>query len=375
MGFCVKARRLHHSRDMKEIARKLAAFRKAMVQHKIQACHLRSVGWFSWFTGGGNDTVILSSESGIASLLITPHKSLVITSAIESTRLKDEEVDATDWEVWSYPWSEPERATKMIRELVGHGIVASDRPEPEEASLPRELQQLRWDLGSEECERYRKLGRDAAEAMTEAMTEAKPDWTEFTLAAAGAATLWQRGIYPDLILVAGDRRLPHYRHPVPTAEKIGRRAMMVFCGRRHGLYANLTRFVYFESPKADEMRAHNIVAEVEAEAFRHSVPGASLRDIFEGLVNKYAELGHEGEFLRHHQGGITGYQSRESIADLTNEARLPTVSALAWNPSLPGAKIEDTVLCTSGGIEIVTRDAKWPVSHIQGRDRPGILMR
>jgi Xaa-Pro aminopeptidase len=50
-------------------------------------------------------------------------------------------------------------------------------------------------------------------------------------------------------------------------------------------------------------------------------------------------------------------------------------TALAWNPSLPGAKIEDTVLTTDAGIEVLTADPAWPTVTVDGRARPDVLVR
>lgn len=48
---------------------------------------------------------------------------------------------------------------------------------------------------------------------------------------------------------------------------------------------------------------------------------------------------------------------------------LPPV-AMAWNPSLPGSKIEDTVLRTDEGLEVLTVDPAWPMVEVDGRERP-----
>jgi Xaa-Pro dipeptidase len=43
-------------------------------------------------------------------------------------------------------------------------------------------------------------------------------------------------------------------------------------------------------------------------------PGRSLADCFADLRGFYADAGFPGEWRLHHQGGITGYASRELIA-------------------------------------------------------------
>ncbi|GBE91281.1 M24 family metallopeptidase [Nostoc cycadae] len=105
----------------------------------------------------------------------------------------------------------------------------------------------------------RQVGQKASAAMTEVLKAARPTWTEYQLAGAGAEALWARGLHPALTLVAGDRRLPLYRHATPTGEKLGRQAMLVFCARGYGLYANLTRFVCFGSLSKNEAELHRHV--------------------------------------------------------------------------------------------------------------------
>ena len=139
--------------------------------------------------------------------------------------------------------------------------------------MPAELVARKRRLLPDELERYRALGRDAAEAMTEVLKRAEPDWTEWQLAGAGAEALWRRGIEPTLTLVGGEqpRARLSSRHRHPGADRD--RAMLVFCGRRHGLYANLTRFVYFREPTAEEEKLIEHVARVEAVTFAVSRPG------------------------------------------------------------------------------------------------------
>jgi Xaa-Pro aminopeptidase len=93
--------------------------------------------------------------------------------------------------------------------------------------------------------RYRALGRDAAEAMTEALRAAPPDWTEYELA--GGRRAGPVAARHPAGAGAGRRRAAPAAVPPSDADRTTarRRAMLVFCARRHGLYANLTRFVSF----------------------------------------------------------------------------------------------------------------------------------
>jgi Xaa-Pro aminopeptidase len=277
--------------------------------------------------------------------------------------------------VWAGPWASPEPREQWVAKTRGAGVIASDRPGPGEVALPADLVAARWSLGEDELDRYRSLGRDAAEAMTEVLLAARAEWTGFELAGAGAEALWGRGIHPALTLVGDERRLPLHRHPTAARERLGARAMLVFCARRHGLFANLTRFVYFRPPSGAERRLIDDVNTVEAEALAASKPGATLSGVFAAIAQAYRDRGHPGAERLHHQGGSCGYLSRDLIAAPGVEAKLQPRNAVAWNPSLPGAKVEDTVVAGEAGLEVLTVDAKWPTVMVAGRPRPDVLVR
>lgn len=359
---------------MTELAKKLSAVRRGLERLRLGGVRLRGTDWFSWATCGGSSAVLLTTDVGIAEVWVTPTHAWVLTDAIEAARLSEEEVPR-GLEVWAGPWGDPAAREKFIAQSRGAGPLASDRPLEGEVALPQELVEARSSLLPEELERYRALGKDAAEAMTEVLLAARPEWTGFQLAGAGAEALWSRGIHPALTLVGDERRLPRHRHATACAERLGSRAMLVFCARRHGLFANLTRFVYFRSPSSAERRLAAEVAQVEAAALTASRPGATLGEVYASMVECYRRLGHPGSELLHHQGGSCGYGARDVVAVPGSQVRLQPHNAVAWNPSLPGAKIEDTVVITDSGVDILTVDPRWPTFSLEGRKRPELLVR
>ncbi|WNG39209.1 M24 family metallopeptidase [Archangium violaceum] len=359
---------------MNELTTKLALVRDNMNEHGLSAVRLRGVDWFAWMTCGGSNVVILTTEAGVAEVLVTTDGAWVLTDNIEAARLEQEELPP-GLKVWAHPWQDSAQREAFVAARRGSGAVASDRPSAGEVPLPERLTRARWSLLPEELERYRALGRDAAEAMTEVLLAAKPEWTGFELAGAGAEALWARGIHPTLTLVGDERRLPVHRHATASKERLGGRAMLVFCGRRHGLFANLTRFVYFRPPSAEERRLAADVARVEAAAFEVCRPGVTLGQVYSTLVQAYAAAGHPGGEAFHHQGGSCGYLSRDVVARPGSTVALELYNAMAWNPSLPGSKIEDTVVVSPDGLEILTVDPRWPTVQVAGRARPDLLVR
>lgn len=353
-----------------EVDQKLNLIRNALTETEAQGLRLKGTDWFAWATAGASHTVLLTAETGVAEVLVTQENAWILTNEIEAQRFKDEEIPG-NFQFYIYPWADVSKCESFIKEVTNGGKVLSDRPIPHiEKRLPASLQQHKRVMMPSELERYRQVGRKASEAMTEVLKAANSNWTEYQLAGAGAEVLWAKGLHPALTLVAGERRLPLYRHATPTGEKIGRQAMLVFCARGYGLFANLTRFVVFNRLKDEDANLHRHVREIEAELLDFCQPGRSLNAVYDVLANAYEKHGFPNAIREHHQGGTTGYLSREVVANPTTDDILEANMAMAWNPSLPGAKIEDTfVILEDGKLENLTFDPNWPSIEVAGRLR------
>ncbi|OKH42780.1 peptidase M24 [Scytonema sp. HK-05] len=365
-----------------EVSYKLGLIRNALSETGASAVQLCGTDWFAWATAGASNTVLLAAETGVAQVLVTAQEAWILTNEIEAQRLQDEELPGTSnvanpfYKLHVNPWADSVACESFVREVTAGGKILSDRPTDHQSPLPPSLLNQKRVMMPPELERYRRVGRLAAEAMTEVLSSAEPTWTEYQLAGAGAQALWSRGLHPALTLVAGERRLPLYRHATPKGEALGRAAMLVFCARGYGLYANLTRFVFFGSSQTNlEIQkfasAHHHVREIEAEALNLCLPGTPLNAVYDALGQAYHQHGYPQAIRQHHQGGTTGYLSREIIVNPATTETLAENMAFAWNPSLPGAKIEDTfVILKDGGLENLTFDPKWPSIKVSDRARP-----
>lgn len=305
---------------------------------------------FAWLTGGGDNTVVVGE--GVAWLEVEPDQLVVHTSTIEAERLVEEEVPG--FKVQAYPW-----------------YTLPSLPLQYPNDLEQDLTSLRLILSSEEQERFRRLGRDAATAVGEVLQACTPEQTERELAGSVAEALRVRGIQPVVLLAAGEERAWRYRHPLPQDRRLGRLALVVVCGRRAGLVVNLTRMRSWGAPEARE-RYHKILA-VEAQALDASRVGVPLSEVLEAIRKAYEKIGYPEALLEHHQGGVAGYRPREVLAIPGESTVLQPGMALAWNPSLPGAKVEDTFLLTTDGLELLTQDPNWPSLLVKGRLRPDLL--
>jgi hypothetical protein len=354
-----------------EISFKLSLLRTCLQEFPGSAIRLKSVDWFAWASAGASNAVLLTTSVGVAEILVTAKGVWVLTDEIEAARLRQEELHSS-FEMVAIPWAKPQEREIFVKDIVGEGKIFTDfSSNSGEELLPQSLHVHRQVLLPSELERYRWVGRLASEAMSEVMRNAKPHWTEFQLAGAGAEALWSRGLHPALILCAGERRLPLYRHPIPTGEPLGRRAMLVFCARASGLYANLTRFVTFGNSNPEHLAKHKLVRDAEAIILNNTHSGQTLAHMYNVIKNAYAEREFQSAIDEHHQGGTTGYMAREVVAAPHTLQTLEVGMAVAWNPSVVGAKIEDTfVLGPDHTLENLTYDPHWPAFQVDNRFRP-----
>jgi antitoxin VapB len=182
------------------------------------------------------------------------------------------------------------------------------------------------------------------------------------------------GMNPMVTLVASDERISSYRHPIPTSKKLQRTVMVVTCAEQTGLISCLTRFVYFTKPTPDELARHQAVCDIDATVILATKPGRTLGQIFIELQQAYESAGYGGQWRFHHQGGATGYAPREAVANPTSVVPVLENQAFAWNPSVTGAKSEDTILCTANGNEVLNGPSKQR-PQVTGRGIGGTVTR
>ena len=274
---------------------------------------------------------------------------------IERTRVEAEERwEELGYEPHPYPWFEP----------------------PPVQVAQCHLDPLRRALGPEELDRYRAAGADAAAAFVETLGALRPELRELDATAELAKRLHARGFAAPVLLAGGEARAPVHRHPLPTAEPLGRFALLAVTAEREGLYVSLTRVVSFGAPPAELERRVRTAAEVDAAVLAATRPGATLGALLDVLRTAYAEHGLPDEWRLHHQGGLTGYRGREVFAVPGDDTVLPERCAVAWNPSITGGgKSEDTALVTAAGLEVVTRTPELGERDtVAGIPRPAIVV-
>jgi Xaa-Pro aminopeptidase len=324
--------------------------RAIMERRGLGALLLRRPANFAWYTGGADNRVDHDDPLGVAGILLTNEAEYVLTDNIEAPRMRGEQTPEMD--IAEHPWHTGPGA--LLKDLVD-GPIGADHPSDLGFDVSDGISPLRHVLDDEAIGRYRRLGADAAEAISEAASALSPDTDELEAASGLAESCRRRGMFSPVLLAASAGRLGRYRHPIPRGGPLGSRATLVVCAERGGLYANLTRMISFEEG-APEIRKRQEACEEILRRMRQeaTLAGTTLADAFDLCRTFYAEAGFPEGWQDHHQGGTTGYASREVVASPETQQEIRPGQAFAWNPSLPDAKAEETFVLLPDGPEVLT---------------------
>lgn len=315
----------------------------------------------AWVTGGLEDRVVRNEEPALVWALVTETGAFLITTNIEQPRLLGEE-DLDCFELHAVPWYSSGGLAEVAESLAGGHKLA----EPPAS--------LRMPMVASEQERLAALGADTAQALEGAMRAWRPAERECDLAARIAAALEERLIFPSVLLVGGAQRRRAFRHPVPTRAVSGGDVLAVVVGVRGGLNVACSRSASAGSPDRELEARHEAACAVEAAMITATRPGWRWADVLRAGQAAYRDAGFDGEWREHVQGGPIGYLSREFdvVPGTPGGAEVITAgTAFAWNPTVRGAKSEDTFVADRSGAAVpVTNTADWPVT-VSGR--PAIL--
>ena len=360
------------STSQSEFQTKIKLLRMLLEKHGTDAVLLRRMSSFAWATCGAASYVNTAASEGAASLLITHDRLYLVTNNIEAPRMEQEEkLIEQGWEFRVSPWYMPLLA---LENLISNQSLISDVPFSGSINVNEEIARLRSHLTPEEGERFRYLGHLCAETMTAVAQVMRPGMSENYLAGLLAFEAQQRGIQPIVNLIATDDRAYCFRHPLPTGKKLDKYAMLVLCGRRFGLVCSITRLVHFGTLSEDLHHRVSATAQVNATLIAGSRPERRLSDVLAEAQRSYANVGFPTEWQQHHQGGIAGYEPREILATPTSTEVIVEGQVLAWNPSIAGAKMEDTILVGVHSNELLTPTSLWPVMSINIPGTPGTVL-
>ena len=342
---------------------------------------------FAMATAGKRNYVSLCSDLGASSLFVTQTGDpFFVGNNIEEARVIAEELRTCGCEIRKFMWFEDSAPALVQREFPG--VIVSDDGSLG-ANVNGELACMRSLLTVNELEKYRHLGKLAAETITTAVEGAESGMAEADIAAILIGEGAKRRCQVPIALIAADRRIPKFRHPLPTVApllpdkmrevQVRGYAMIVLSLLKEGLVVSVTRFKRVGDLPDRVPSAYNRICGVDALLYEATEPGKTLGQVFADCQQAYEAMHFSPtEWHNHHQGGATGYAGRTCkaspnetfpILDTSWERKVRDITgidvafgqAFAWNPSAPGVKSEDTFLLLPDGTkEIITRTPALP---------------
>ena len=107
--------------------------------------------------------------------------------------------------------------------------------------------------------------------------------SEFEAAGLLAREVYALGLAPLVNLCAGAQRLQTRRHPLPTAARLGDRAILVLSARRDGPVLSVSRMVSFTPISAEDQKRYGDLLNVEAGGLDAAERGGTLGEVFEAM--------------------------------------------------------------------------------------------
>ena len=359
-----------------EIAEKIERVVRLCHDQKLAGVLINTQPNFAWLTAGGSNGVDSSRENGVATLFIrSDAKRFLLANRIEVEKLLDEELRDQEYEAIDFPW-EQEKANPRVAAELAQTLIATQLPigadlgfgEPVRM-LEGEISRLRYQLTNGEIVRLREFGREAGVAISAVARSIPPGVTEREVARVTMDSLARIQAAAVVMLVAADERLKRYRHPVPKDCEWKRVLMIVVCARRGGLIVSLTRIVCVGAIPEELRHRTRASAHVNATLFAATRPGATGSELYRLAAAGYEQMGFRGEEKLHHQGGATGYRTRDWVAHPLSTDKVLERQAFAWNPSATGSKVEETCIAFDDGIEIITSSPDWPSISVNADGR------
>lgn len=253
--------------------------------------------------------------------------------------------------------------------LAGHAPLPLESSDPAPVLVPTErlVERARIIKDDDEIRALREGARRLAAVARRVEDWVRPGRTELAVAADLEAAIRDAGFSRlafDTIVASGpNSALPHAR---PGSRKLqpGDSTVLDFGGVYDGYCVDLTRTVQVGAFSEALDRLYAAVAEAQQEAIRATRPGVAASAIDAAARGVLARHG-LGDAFGHGTGHGLGLEVHEEPRITRPSAKLPdpivepgmvfTIEPGAYVPGLGGVRIEDDVLVTQTGCEVLTR--------------------
>ena len=163
----------------------------------------------------------------------------------------------------------------------------------------------------------------------------------------------------DIIVASGKRSaLPHGKASAKRVEK-GDFILIDFGSEFQGYHSDQTRTVVCGGPSSEQQKIYRIVKEAHDKAIERVRPGIPISEV-DGAARDHIRNEGYGEYFGHGLGHGIGLAVHEDPVvnsenkELVQEGMVFTIEPGIYIPNLGGVRIEDMVLATPHGAELLT---------------------
>jgi Xaa-Pro dipeptidase len=248
------------------------------------------------------------------------------------------------------------RATEMLR-------LQAAAPDMRILPLERELIRIRAVKGEDEVASLRKAVEIAERALGDMMREVQPGMTEKQIGARLSTLMTQYGSDGESFVPAVQTG-PNTANPhAPAGDRTlreGEFLLIDFGCRVNGYPSDITRTFCLGTPSAEMQRIYDVVLRANEAAQAAAKPGVAMGAVDAAARGVITAAGY-GEYFTHRTGHGLGLDIHEPIPqiaggveDVLEEGMCFTIEPGIYVPGFGGVRIEDNVVVTANGLEVLT---------------------
>ncbi|MBN1551978.1 aminopeptidase P family protein [bacterium] len=240
-------------------------------------------------------------------------------------------------------------------------------------SLPGIVSRLRETKDLDEIQCIRTASGIAVNAFRKCLPLIRSDHSEQDIANLLDNTLRSEGAdYPafETMVLSGMRSA--YPHAVPTRRKLKKNELVIvdFGAKVAGYHCDVTRMLIIGNATSKQRKIYSIVYDAMCRAMEKMKPGVRAKQL-DRIARKYIEnAGVEGVFSHPFGHGIGLSIHERPIVDPESDRILEAGMVISFEPGIylpgwAGIRIEDTILVTDQGPEVLTNLEKDRIFEIK----------
>lgn len=226
------------------------------------------------------------------------------------------------------------------------------------------INKLRMIKDSEEIENIREACRITDECFTFLQGFIKPGMTEKQIARKIQNYYMDNadGVSFEPIVASGENSSKP--HAIPTDRVIKENDIITIdmgC-KIKGYCSDMTRTIFIGNPTEEQKRVYNLVLDNQEKSLREMKDGASIKDIAKIVTSNFALQGYDLVHSLGHGVGLEIHETpfiKEANDNTLKENMVVTDEPGVYIPGSFGIRIEDTVLITKEGQEVLTKSRKY----------------